>query len=89
MKHILSALALGVLLSARLAAQGPAPVNSLPGTVAIATPNAEDTREALRQVLQIYPYTVGEILRRDPSRGPGPGHPPVEAAGARLITNGA
>jgi hypothetical protein len=30
-------------------------------------PTAESNREALREILQQYPYTVGEILRRDPS----------------------
>lgn len=30
-------------------------------------PNAEDTREDLRLILQKYPRSVGEILRRDPS----------------------
>ena len=32
-----------------------------------AAPTAEANREALREILQQYPYTVGEILRRDPS----------------------
>lgn len=32
-----------------------------------APPTAESNREALREILQQYPYTVGEILRRDPS----------------------
>lgn len=30
-------------------------------------PTAEDTREDLRLILQKYPYSVAEILRRDPS----------------------
>ena len=32
-----------------------------------ATPSAEETREELKTILQQYPYTVAEILRRDPS----------------------
>lgn len=66
MKRILTTLALGALLSTPLAAQVPAPPESAQA-IAIATPNAEDTRQALQHVLQLYPYTVGEILRRDPS----------------------
>jgi hypothetical protein len=31
------------------------------------TPTADDTREDLRHILQQYPRSVGEILRRDPS----------------------
>src|SRR5262245_51045213 len=31
------------------------------------TPTAETLREELREIMQQYPYTVGEILRRDPS----------------------
>lgn len=65
MKRILTMLALGVMLSAPLAAQSPAPAES--AATIMATPNAEGTRQALQQVLQLYPSTVGEILRRDPS----------------------
>jgi hypothetical protein len=35
--------------------------------IAQAPPSAEDIREVLRLVLQKYPHSVGEILRRDPS----------------------
>ena len=64
MTRMLTALALGAVLSAPLTAQTPAPVN--PAQV-VQPPNADDTRRALQQVLQLYPYTVGEVLRRDPS----------------------
>src|SRR6478735_72835 len=30
-------------------------------------PTAETLREELREIMRLYPYTVGEILRRDPS----------------------
>jgi hypothetical protein len=30
-------------------------------------PNAEDTRQDLQEILRQYPYTVAEILRRDPT----------------------
>ncbi len=33
----------------------------------VSPPNAEDTREDLRRLLQLYPHSVGEILRRDPT----------------------
>src|SRR6185295_19917897 len=37
-------------------------------TVAVAeAPTAETLREELREIMRLYPYTVGEILRRDPS----------------------
>ncbi|HWI19589.1 MAG TPA: hypothetical protein VNT81_17670, partial [Vicinamibacterales bacterium] len=35
--------------------------------IAQAPPTADDTREVLRILLQKYPSSVGEILRRDPS----------------------
>lgn len=38
-----------------------------PDAVAVRPPTAEDTRDNLREILQKYPYSVGEILRRDPS----------------------
>ncbi|MFM8534020.1 MAG: hypothetical protein ACKOEC_10640 [Acidimicrobiia bacterium] len=34
---------------------------------AVITPTAEDTRNALRELLEQYPHSVAEILRRDPS----------------------
>ena len=34
---------------------------------AVRQPTAEDTREDLRAILETYPHSVGEILRRDPS----------------------
>lgn len=34
---------------------------------AVRPPTAEDTREDLRAILEKYPHSVGEILRRDPS----------------------
>ena len=36
-------------------------------TAAVRTPTADDTREDLRAILEKYPRSVGEILRRDPS----------------------
>jgi hypothetical protein len=33
----------------------------------VSPPNAEQTREDLRLLLQLYPHSVGEILRRDPT----------------------
>src|SRR5262245_3225703 len=41
--------------------------NSEGQTIEVATPTAETNREQLRTILQLYPYSVGEILRRDPS----------------------
>lgn len=38
-----------------------------PGQIAVVPPAAEDTRETLRLLLQQYPRSVGEVLRRDPS----------------------
>ena len=67
MKRILTALALGLLLAAPAAAQTPAPAAPLQATVIINPPTAEESRESLRAILQLYPYSVGEILRRDPS----------------------
>jgi hypothetical protein len=37
------------------------------GPVEVRMPTADDTREDLRGILQQYPNSVGEILRRDPS----------------------
>ncbi|MEY4094245.1 MAG: hypothetical protein RLZZ53_1444 [Acidobacteriota bacterium] len=34
---------------------------------AVITPTAEDTRNTLRELLEKYPHSVGEIFRRDPS----------------------
>lgn len=72
MKRILLPLLVAVLGSCNpAAAQTPSTVliNKADGQVvtATATPTAEDTRELLRAILQQYPYTVAEILRRDPS----------------------
>jgi hypothetical protein len=66
MKRILTALALGLVLAAPATAQTPAPAPPQ-ATVIINPPTAEETRESLRAILQLYPYSVGEILRRDPS----------------------
>jgi hypothetical protein len=41
--------------------------NQRPDAEAVRPPTAEDTRDDLREILQKYPYAVGEILRRDPS----------------------
>ena len=48
-------------------AQTPARITQPETQVIINPPNAEDTRQDLRQVLELYPYSVGEILRRDPT----------------------
>src|SRR5689334_8702259 len=42
---------------------------SSPETLVVTTeqaPTAETLREELREIMRLYPYTVGEILRRDP-----------------------
>ncbi len=49
------------------AAAQPGAVAPRPDTVAVRQPTAEDTRDDLREILQKYPNSVGEILRRDPS----------------------
>ena len=56
---------LGFYSAAPAAAQQPAPPAAQ--DVRVSPPNAEDTREDLRRLLELYPYSVGEILRRDPS----------------------
>ena len=58
------------LLLALVGFCSPAAAQTRPSTEqvqAAAPPTAESLREDLRQILQQYPYTVGEILRRDPS----------------------
>ena len=64
MKRILLPLLVAVLgFCHPAAAQSPARSEQ----VDVAPPTAETTREALREILNQYPYSVGEILRRDPS----------------------
>jgi len=67
MKRILFPLLLAVLgFCSPAAAQTPARQQELL-VLKDNTPRAEDTREELRIILNQYPSSVGEILRRDPS----------------------
>jgi hypothetical protein len=64
MKHILPLmLAALVGFCQPAAAQTPARAEQ----IEVAPPSAEANREQLREILKQYPYTVGEILRRDPT----------------------
>jgi hypothetical protein len=56
---------LGFSSASAASAQQPAPAAAQ--DVRVNPPNADDTREDLRRLLQLYPQSVGEILRRDPS----------------------
>lgn len=68
MKRILLSLLLALVgFCQPAAAQTPQAVDTRSDRLAPAVPTAEQTRNELREVLQQYPYTVGEILRRDPS----------------------
>jgi hypothetical protein len=64
MKLILPVLLVAVMGACQPAAAQPPARDE---QTAIAPPSAEATREALREILTLYPYTVGEVLRRDPS----------------------
>lgn len=68
MKRILLPLLIAVLgFCQPAAAQTKAPAQEIAVEKASVPPSAEALREEFRQILQQYPYTVGEILRRDPS----------------------
>lgn len=71
MKRILFPLLIAVLgfcSPSPASAQNPEPlIIKKDGQMVIATDSAEDSREALRAILNQYPSAVGEILRRDPS----------------------
>jgi hypothetical protein len=64
MKRILPLLLVAVVgFCQPAAAQTPPPAEQAEA----APPSAEGNREELREILKQYPYTVGEILRRDPT----------------------
>ncbi|HYE86277.1 MAG TPA: hypothetical protein VEA16_07970 [Vicinamibacterales bacterium] len=65
MKRILGPMLVAVLGFCNPAAAQTSP-QRLDGVV-VNTPSAEDTREDLKTILQKYPASVAEILRRDPS----------------------
>jgi hypothetical protein len=68
MKRILLPLLAVIAFCSPAAAQTPAPVDlRTPQAELAPPPSAESLREDFRAVLNQYPYTVGEILRRDPT----------------------
>lgn len=67
MKRILVPVLVAVLGSCTPAGAQTAPDRAAEPQTTIAIRSAEDTRQALRELLEQYPHSVGEILRRDPS----------------------
>jgi len=57
----------GSCTPAAAAAQQPAQVPAADTVRVVQVQEADDVREQLRAILQVYPRAVGEILRRDPS----------------------
>jgi len=67
MKRILSAVLVAVVGFCSPASAQTTTPNTQPRTELVVVQRAEDIREDLRRILEKYPASVGEVLRRDPS----------------------